>query len=132
MADHERDSSTVHERVAFGTKPSKMARRSGAGSHRSNMVIEHVQEVLGASRVQKARNAVRPPVLRQQQKSGVVHERVAFGSKPSKIPRRSGVGSHRSMMRTEHTQEKADASTIQKPRSAVRPRRDPNPAAKED
>ena len=127
MPERQQKSGIVHERVAFGEKVSNVGRRSGAGSHRSNMLTEHVQEVVDVSRVQKARNAVRPSMPGRQQKSSIVHERVAFGEKVSNVERRSGTGSHRSNMLTEHVQEVVDVSRVQKARSAVRPRQDPNP-----
>lgn len=70
----------------------------------------------------------------QQQKNSIVHERVAFGEKVSKAKRRSGAGSHRRNMLTEHVQELVDASKVQQARSAVRPRQDlnPDPGATED
>jgi|GEM_PF-6545206 len=134
MPEQEQKSSVVHERVAFGAEPSQAARRSGVGSHRSNMLAEHVQEMVDTLKVQKARSAVRPSILRQQQKSSIVHERVAFGATLSKADRHSGAGSHRSNMLTEHVQEMVDDSKVLKTRSAVRPRQDLNadPRATED
>ena len=134
MRGQQQTSSIVHERVDFGGKASQAERRSGAGSHRSNMLTEHVQELVDPSKVQKARSAVRPSMRGQQQTSSIVHERVDFGGKASQAERRSGAGSHRSNMLTEHAQELVDPSKVQKARSAVRPRQNlnPHPGATED
>jgi hypothetical protein len=64
-----------------------------------------------------------------QQKTIIVHERVAFGEKVSILEHRSGAGSHRSGMLTEYAQESVAASKVQQGRrpNAVRPRRNINP-----
>jgi hypothetical protein len=62
-----------------------------------------------------------------QQKTSIVHKRVAFGEKVSKVERRSGAGSHRSGTITKYGREGIEASEAQQGRNAVRPRRDLNP-----
>jgi hypothetical protein len=67
------------------------------------------------------------PMPEDQQKTGIVDERVAFGEKVSKVGRRSGAGSHRSGTVTEYAQEDIDDSKVQQARNAVRPPRELNP-----
>ena len=130
MPEEQPQRSVVHERVAFGGDFSKVERRSGVGSHRTNMVTKQAQEMAGVSKVQKPRSAVRPSMPEEQSRRSVVHvvhERVAFGEDFSKVERRSGVGSHRTNMVTKQAQEMAGVSKVQKPRSAVRPLKNLNP-----
>jgi len=116
----------VHERVAFGEKTSKAEIRAEARSRRSEMLSDYKQDLFDASKIQPARNAVRPSVPDHRQESRVVHERVAIGETVSKAERRSAFTSHRSNMLSDPARERI-TSEVQETRSAVRPRQDPNP-----
>jgi hypothetical protein len=125
---------TVHERVAFGEKTSKADRRIGAGSHRSGTVSRQLPEDVALSSARESRKAVRPrPDVIHHEKPGIVHERVAFGEKVSRVERRSAAGSHRSGTLTEYARERVDAIKTRQGRNVVRPRRGLNidPGAKE-
>lgn len=95
----------------------------------------HLQEILDIQRVLliELKKSKEHPMSAYQQKTNIVHERVAFGEKVSKVERRSGAGSHRSGTLTEYAQEGLEASKVQQARNAVRPRQDlnPDPRAKE-
>jgi hypothetical protein len=134
MPEYPEKQGIVHERVAFGEKSSKVERRSGAGSHQSGTLTKYALEHVETSKTRQARNAVRPRRdLKGLEKPSIVHERVAFGEKTSKVERRSGAGLHRSGTITKYARERVDAAKTRLARNSVRPRRGlvPDPRAKE-